>query len=206
MRRAGWPYVLLRPPAVSRPLLVLADQTRAPGLDVEFRAWGATPAAAVLDAGAVRAKVRGELATGVQLPGREDLLRCKWFAEAAGTPVAMYAAETFGGAVEYEWAWLFAPGTERALVLTRRDHDVRFVRRRWLLFRRTITRHVINLVALEITQDASAERPYPHPLAIFDHVADHLGIELPGGAFTPHLRGFDSGPYHVLPPRRRSGA
>ena len=43
MRRAGWPYVLLRPPAVSRPLLVLADQTRAPGLDEEYRAWARTP-------------------------------------------------------------------------------------------------------------------------------------------------------------------
>ena len=106
--------------------------------------------------------------------------------------------------MEYEWAWLFAPGAQRALVLTRRHHDVKFVRRRWLLFRRTITRHVINLVALEITPDGSAERPYPHPLAIFDHVAEHLGLELPAGAFVPHRPGFDPSPYHVLPPRRRS--
>ena len=98
--RSGQPYVLLRPPAVPKPLFVLADQSRSPALDAEFRSWCDTPEAnapAVLDDDAVRAKVAAEIGAYYGLPGREEVLRCKWFAHAAQTPTAMYGAETFGG-------------------------------------------------------------------------------------------------------------
>src|SRR2546423_14820724 len=77
MVRAGWPYVLLRPPAVSKPLLVPADQTRSPALEGEFRAWVATPEATVIDAEALAAKVPGGVEPYYHLPHREDLLRWK---------------------------------------------------------------------------------------------------------------------------------
>ena len=201
--RTRWPYVLLRPPAVSAPLLVLADQTRAPGLEQEFRSWTATEAATVIDPGAVRAKVRDADLARYAFPEREDLLRCKWFAHAAGTATAVYGAAVSGASAEYEWAWLFAAGVERVLVLVRRHHEARIVRRRWLFRKRIVTRHVINLVVVEVTPDAISQHAYPHPMALFDEVARHLGIDPPAGPFPPHLPGFDSEPYHVLPPRKR---
>jgi hypothetical protein len=203
MRRAGWPYVLLRPPAVSRPLLVLADQTHAPGLEEEYQAWAATPEAAVVDAGALRARAGAEVEDHVKLPDREDLLRCKWFAVAAQTPVATYAASTYGGVVEYEWSWLFAPGVERVLVMVRRRREYQVTQRRWLLFRRTVTRRTVEPWIIEVAADGKTERPCPQPLAVFEEAARHLGVHAPRGFFLPHTRGFDTRPYHVLPPRKR---
>jgi hypothetical protein len=203
MRRAGWPYVFLRPPAVSRPLLVLADQTRAPGLEEEYQAWAATPEAAVVDAAALRARAGAEVEDYFQLPEREDLLRCKWFAAAAQTPVAMYAASTYGGVVEFEWSWLFAPGVERAMVMVRRHREYRVTQRGWLLFRRTVSRRVVEPWIIEINGGAVTERPCPHQMAVFEESARHLGVHAPGGRFLPHTRGFDTKPYHVLPPRKR---
>lgn len=205
MARAGWPYVLLRPPAVSRPLLVLADQTRAPALNEPYRAWAATPGAEVIDAERVRASAApSDVAGHYNLPEREDLLRCKWFAQAAHTPVAVYGAETSGGAVGYEWCWRFAPdGSERAAVMVRRRREIRVVERRWLLLRRSVTRLVVESVAVDMTPQATTERPYPHALALFDDVAAHLGIDTPRGVFPPHRRDFDWQPYHVLARRQR---
>ena len=203
MVRAGWPYVLRRPPAVSKPLLVLADQTRSPALEGEFRAWAATPEATVIDAEALGAKVPGAVEPYSHLPHREDLLRCKWFAAAAQTPVAMYGAETFGGRTEYEWCWLFGPGGDRAMVMKERRREIRVVQRRWFFRRRTVTRQVNERVTLEVTESGVAERPYVHAFAIWDAAARHLGVHSPGGFFRPHQRGFDWRPYHVTARRHR---
>ena len=203
MRLAGWPYVLLRPPAVSRPLLVLADQTRAPELDSEFRRWAASPDATVVDAEAVRGRAGSEIGSYYRLPEREELLRCKWFSLAAQTPVAMYAASTFGAMAEFEWGWQFAPGVERALVMVRRQREVHVVQRRWL-FRRKAVRTLVNeAVILEFTPHGVAERPHAGAFAVFEEAAKHLGVHAPGGFFRPHQRGFDWRPYHVTGRRKR---
>jgi len=124
MARAAKPYVLLRPPASSIPLLVVADQLPPDDMRGEYEAWRQT--ASVITTDALTPHVEEELANYGGFPDVDETLELKWIAAAARTPVALYAMETFGGVTEFEWAWLFdGAGSDRVLVHQSRGRAAR---------------------------------------------------------------------------------
>jgi len=177
MVRSAHSYLLLRPPAVSAPLLVVGNQLDAPAFAHEFATWAKT--ASVIDSAYVCARLPVELGSYYGLPDRTELLKAKWLAITAKTRVVIYAAETFGGNCEYEWAWLINGhnGEEHVQVLI---EDTSLIQRRWR--RIGISRTVV--------RDLEGG-------SIMEDVLIFLGLHSARGFFTPFTRGFDWRRYEV---------
>jgi hypothetical protein len=195
MARAAKPYVLLRPPASSIPLLVLADQLPPDDMRGEYEVWRQT--ASVITADALAPHVEEDPAT-YGFPDADATLELKWVAAAARTPVALYAMETFGGVTEFEWAWLFdGAGSDRVLVHQSRRRDVVRMERGWFRYRPVSTWAYEHFV-VEVSAAGVVERPVGNA-GVLREVAEHLGTWAPNEYFAPHTRGFNWGAYRVPP-------
>jgi hypothetical protein len=196
MARAAKPYVLLRPPASSIPLLVVADQLPPDDMRGEYEAW--RQSASVIEADALTPHVEEELANYAGFPDVDETLELKWIATAARTPVALYAMETFGGVTESEWAWLFdGAGSDRVLVHQRRRRDVVRMERGWFRYK-PVTTWAYEHFVVEVSAAGVVERP-AGSAGVLREVAEHFGTWAPDGYFAPHTRGFNWGAYRVPP-------
>ena len=196
MARAAKPYVLLRPPASSIPLLVLADQLPSDDMRGEYEAW--RQSASVITADAIASHVEEDLANYAVFPDADETLELKWIAAVARTPVALYAMETFGGVTEFEWAWLLdGAGSDRVLVHQSRRRDVVRMERGWFRYR-PVTTSAYEHFVVDVSAAGVAERP-GGSAGVMREVAEHLGTWAPNGYFAPHTRGFDWRAYRVPP-------
>jgi hypothetical protein len=187
VERVGEPYILLRPPAVSVPLLLIDRPGRWPAYRDAFAAWRRT--AEVLEAKVVAERTGVGIVPYFHLPRRQELLSLKWFANAATASVVLYGAETFGGAAEYEWCWVFEPGTaDRAFVLAERYVAVERTVSGWFGRKTTTTARVRRDIMYEVTPSATVEHP-GEVLKVCAEATRYLGIWAPGGRFAPHARG-----------------
>lgn len=195
MARAAKPCVLLRPPASSIPLLVVADQLPSDDMRGEYEAW--RQSASVITADAIAPHVEEDLAT-YAFPDVDEALEVKWIAAAARTPVASYAMETFGGVTEFEWAWLFGgAGSDRVLVHQSRRREVVRMERGWFRYK-PVTTWAYEHFVVEVSAAGVVERS-GGSAGVLHEVAEHLGTWAPKGYFAPHTRGFDWGAYRVPP-------
>ena len=189
--RVGKPYILLQPPVVSVPLVVLSAEPYATAFDHEFANWSAT--GKVIDADELRSRVPHEIENRDSLPSREELMRVKWFTYATMSAAAVYQAETWGGATEYEWCWLFDRGQHERVLLyairsePRPESSVRSPAR-------------YEPLIVRVTQDQVVEECIRFPLQLFSMAAEYMGVSAPRGIFEPHRRGFDLRDYLVTPP------
>jgi hypothetical protein len=177
MVRSAQSYLLLRPPAVSAPLLVIQDQLNAPVLVGELATRALT--ASVIESEFVCTRLPVEIGSYYGLPDRTELLRAKWLASTAGTRVVLYAAETFGGACEYEWAWLINGhnGEEHVQVLVE-EPSTNPTRWRRIGISSTVARDL-------------------EGGSMMEDVLIFLGVRSRGGFFEPFTRGFDWKRYEV---------